>query len=155
MRNFAKRNGFSFFDVSFIVIVTAIVAAIAVPSLVSSRQAANESAALGTLRQVQTAQVGYRLKFGAGKSYASFDQLRAAGLLDAKFTGSKNNYAFDGSLTADGSGYCMRAAPASSDEMKYFGLSNRGIVYESAVADEITCADGVLTTGGGAQMVQR
>jgi type II secretory pathway pseudopilin PulG len=154
MRTFIKRSGFSFFDVSFVVIVTAIIGAIAVPTLLSSRRTANETAAVGTLRTIQTAQVNYRLKMGGGTAFANFDQLRAAGFLDGAFTGEsvvKNNYTIAQSVSENGVAYCAKASPsAASGGTKYFGINQKGVVYQSAAADEIICLAGILTISGGA-----
>lgn len=158
MKNFIERNGFSLFDLLFVVIVTAIVAAIAIPSLIASRQAEENRAAITALRSIQAAQFAYRSKLGGNTVFATFDALRAAGLLTGESpTGAgmvKNGFHINGSLNADATAFCVKAAPVlSSGETKYFGIDQKGILYQAASASGIECADGILTTGGGASMV--
>src|SRR5207247_73171 len=56
-----KKNnkGFSLLELLIVVAIILIIATIAIPSLLRSRQAANESAAVANLRTINTAQVTY------------------------------------------------------------------------------------------------
>ena len=54
-----KQKGFSLIELLLVVAVILIISAIAVPSFLRSREAANESSAVGSLHDIETAQVAY------------------------------------------------------------------------------------------------
>ncbi len=54
-----KENGFSLVELLVVVAIILIIAAIGVPSFIHSRMAANEASAVGSLRNISTAQVTY------------------------------------------------------------------------------------------------
>lgn len=58
--NKSRKSGFTLIELMIVVAIIAIIAAIAIPSLLRSRMAANEAAALGSLRQITTGQVSYQ-----------------------------------------------------------------------------------------------
>jgi type IV pilus assembly protein PilA len=54
-----KQKGFSLIELLIVVAIILIIAAIAIPNLLRSRMAANESSAVGSLRTLNTAEVAY------------------------------------------------------------------------------------------------
>lgn len=73
--------------------VVGIVAAIAIPSLIRARAAANEAAAIGTLRSIASAEETY---FSRNRKYATFAELVSGNLVDSALSNgaTRNGYVF-------------------------------------------------------------
>ena len=110
-----NNRGFSLLELLIVVAIILIIATIAIPSLLRSRQAANESAAVANLRTINTAEVTYLSS--AGGNYGSIPELITAGLLDSRFTGPVSGYSF--TVTASSSDYTANAAPTSANSGRY------------------------------------
>src|SRR3954462_6303427 len=85
-----SNKGFSLLELLIVVAIILIIATIAIPSLLRSRQSAQETSAVAQLRTINTAQVTY-LSSNQG-AYGSLPQLITQGLLDARFAGSVSGY---------------------------------------------------------------
>ncbi len=59
-----RQKGFSLVELLIVVAIILIIAAIAIPSLLRSRMAANEASAVGTLRSLNTACITYNSTYG-------------------------------------------------------------------------------------------
>ena len=110
-----KNSGFSLLELLIVVAIILIIATIAIPSLLRSRQAANESASVANLRTINTAQVTYLSS--SGGSYGTVAQLVSAGLLDAGFQSTKGGYNY--SVTTNGTDYTIGASPASTNNGRF------------------------------------
>ena len=133
-----NNRGFSLLELLIVVAIILIIATIAIPSLLRSRQAANESAAVSHIRTVNTAQVTYLSS--AGGNYGTIGDLVTSGLLDSRFSsgGPVSGYTFD--VDASGSDYTATAIPtsANSGRYAYFSLPDAVVRY-SADTDATHC----------------
>jgi len=85
-----RNEGFSLLELLIVVAIILIIATIAIPSLLRSRQSAQESSAVAHLRTMNTAEVTY-ISSNQG-SYGDIPSLITQGLLDARFTASISGY---------------------------------------------------------------
>jgi prepilin-type N-terminal cleavage/methylation domain-containing protein len=108
-------KGFSLLELLIVVAIILIIATIAIPSLLRSRQAANESAAVASVRTVTTAEITYLSS--SGGYYGTIAQLVTAGLLDTGFNGTKSGYIYG--ITSTGLDYTITASPASPNNGRY------------------------------------
>lgn len=134
-----NNRGFSLLELLIVVAIILIIATIAIPSLLRSRQAANESAAVANLRTINTAEVTY-LSSAAG-NYGTIGALISAGLLDNRFNGAVSGYNF--SVSASGSDYTATAQPTSANSGRYGYFST-----PDAVVRYSTLSSGCGGTGG-------
>ena len=110
-----SNRGFSLLELLIVVAIILIIATIAIPSLLRSRQAAQESSAVAQIRTINTAEVTY-LSSNQG-SYGDVISLVSQGLLDNRFTGSVSGYNF--SVNASGTDYTASALPTSANAGRY------------------------------------
>src|SRR5438132_5501607 len=110
-----SNRGFSLLELLIVVAIILIIATIAIPSLLRSRQAAQESSAVSNIRTVNTAEVTYLSSNGG--NYGSIPELITAGLLDSRFATSVSGYTF--AVTASASDYTATATPTSTNAGRY------------------------------------
>ena len=110
-----NNKGFSLLELLIVVAIILIIATIAIPSLLRSRQAANESAAVAQVRTITTAEVTYLSS--SGGNYGTITQLVSAGLLDSGFNSTKGGYNY--SVTSSGTDYTISASPASTNNGRF------------------------------------
>src|SRR5215471_2885910 len=102
-----REQGFSLLELLIVVAIILIIATIAIPSLLRSRQAAQESSAVAQVRTINTAEVTY-LSSNQG-SYGDITSLISQGFLDSRFSASVSGYNY--TVTASTSDYTATAMP--------------------------------------------
>ena len=137
------QNGFSLLELLIVVAIILIIATIAIPSLLRSRQAANESAAVATMKTINTAQIAYS---SAGGNYGTLAGLVAAGLLDESFnsTATRPKAGYIYSVTASGSDYTAEAIPASSNSGRYGYYSHPDAVVRYSTSVSLVPEPGLI-----------
>ena len=110
-----KNQGFSLLELLIVVAIILIIATIAIPSLLRSRQSAEESSAVAQIRTINSAEVTY-LSSNQG-SYGDLPSLITQGLIDGRFAGSVSGYNF--TVTASGSNYTTNADPTSTNAGRF------------------------------------
>jgi len=131
------NKGFSLIELLIVVAIILIIAAIAIPSLLSSRMAANEASAVGSLNAIKTAEyayyntyptIGYSASIGAlgGTGSPCVASSAAACLIDAALAAavpggpSKDGYVFLATGIASGSAinsaFVSGGSPTSADK---------------------------------------
>src|SRR6266581_4664595 len=140
-----NNRGFSLLELLIVVAIILIIATIAIPSLLRSRQSAQESSAVAQLRTINTAEVTY-LSSNQG-SYGAIGPLITQGLLDNRFSGSVSGYNF--TITASGSNYTVNADPTSANAGRfgYYSAPDAVIRYATyqAAGSCTPCYPGTLS----------
>jgi len=156
-----KQAGFSLIELLIVVAIILIIAAIAIPSLISSRMSANEASAVESLRTIQSSLTAYAITYPAvgyaaqltdlgdgGTSPCAPTTIQACMIDNTLANGIKSGYVItyvqDASNTPS-TGYTLNADPISrgSTGRRSFFTNTPGVVrYNTAAA--ATLADPVI-----------
>jgi prepilin-type N-terminal cleavage/methylation domain-containing protein len=111
-----NEQGFSLIELLIVVAIIAIIAAIAVPSMLTAREAANESAGIQACRTIGSAEIAYSAT--NNQQYATIATLYKGNFVDSRFTATAVQvggyiYADDQAITDPGTAQVVGgAAPA-------------------------------------------
>jgi prepilin-type N-terminal cleavage/methylation domain-containing protein len=135
-----NNRGFTLIELMIVIAIIAIIAAIAIPNLIEARKSSNESAAIGALRTMSTAQSIFRegdkdkdgvLNYCSNLGpQSTTNTLSNLALIDAVLgSGSKQGYSFK-VIAADNFTWSCTASPQVPGKSgdRYFFVDESGVI---------------------------
>ncbi|HEU0207541.1 MAG TPA: prepilin-type N-terminal cleavage/methylation domain-containing protein [Candidatus Udaeobacter sp.] len=152
-----KQKGFSLIELLIVVAIILIIAAIAIPNLLKSKMAANESSAVGSLRTITTAEIAYATACPDKGFSAALTDLNDGtgcapmqGEIDAALAGgTKSGYSFsyaNGGETPVVVTFKVNADPSSpgSSGTRDFFVDQTGVIHYNLGGAQATSTDSAL-----------
>ena len=112
------NKGFSLLELLIVVAIILIIATIAIPSLLRSRQAANESAAVANMRNMNSAQVSY--SSANGGVYGAISDLVSSGLIDSRYAMANfSGFSYSVIISGNSRNYTAYATAAGTNNSRF------------------------------------
>jgi type IV pilus assembly protein PilA len=173
-----RGDGFTLIELLIVLTIIALIAAMAVPRLVSARMASNDAWAVGTLRAINSSQVAFASSCGKGGYATSLHQLAAPapsgeGFISATFSdptrrsgfvlalsiGAENSIIVPQGSTCNGVGDAAASYFGSADPInfrltgtRHFGTDERGGIFQNT--DDVGLTPDTLVATGTVATVQ-
>jgi type II secretory pathway pseudopilin PulG len=151
-----KTQGFALIDLIFVCGIIGVLSGIALPRLMTARSAADAASAIGSMRAISSAQLGFALSCGGGFYAPNLSTLGIApagsnqafinGGLGAADRVSKSSYVMQVSAVgfagapatcnglaggAAGQGFIAGADPTAAENPRFFATNADGLIFEN------------------------
>ena len=128
-----KAAGFSLIELIIVAAIISIIAAIAIPNLLTARRAAQESSAIAMVKSLIKAEGMYFSSYGSQTTYGTLNDLAIRNCIDASLlTEARNYYLFQVNLTTPIT-YGITATPdaALAAQMRHFYGDESGVIRQA------------------------
>ena len=142
--------GFTLIELMIVIAVLSILAAFAIPSLLSSKMTANEANVVGSMRSLMNAQELYKTRTGYYGDCVDLNDSHLGGLniyidsalakADPDHPNHVNKAGYDIDISLGAGDWCCIATPANwqKDGARNFKLTSNGVIYYNTTENDKT-----------------